>query len=84
MKKLISIITLVTCSLFTVACNAKPSNETRTCTYNLDSNEKTCNLSQNEREDVLKTQIKAIDKIKVVEGKSYREQQDGTLVPVQQ
>ena len=83
MRKFINIVTLVTCSLFAVACNAVPNNEIRTCTYNLEKNEKVCNMTSSERERTLKATVKAADNIKIVDGKSYREQQDGTLVPAQ-
>jgi len=76
------ILLVAVASLSVAACNNRASTEDQTCSYNLEKNEKVCNMTRSEREDTLKATYKAADPIKVVDGRSYREQEDGTLKPI--
>jgi len=81
MKKIIAIALLASLA----ACNQARSltkGETTTCSYNLENNQKTCEMTNGERQKLIENTVKAVDPVMVIDGTSYRKQPDGSLKPI--
>jgi hypothetical protein len=77
------LIAIAFVALSVSACHGLPRSETTSCSFDLDNNQKTCNMSESERNDIMSMTAKAKDNVKVVDGVSYREEANGTLTPIQ-